>query len=238
MDKAYFVGYRNITQQLLSMGFPEAKSIAIHIVDKYKNKIRLTDDELEIAKYLKNFLYSDTDDISINEGAITRVFENTKEDICKMIEYLYRCGYSEGKVRSFYRKNPVALYCNDKEMKAIFEYLCSIGLNNEQVINVFLKAICIGLENVKMRCEHVLKYFDISVLYTLSQGYLFYIYYTDPIDAINYIVDKLGIEKSRDLLKEEDLFLYLWKEEWQRCDYVHGKQHKEALLIVEKYKRC
>lgn len=235
-DKNYFKGYRNIIRQLEEIQFPEAHNIAMYIMERDNNKTELSYEEVETAKYIKKIAGYRGDEETLSDGAVSHAICLNRKCIEDMYMFLAEKGYTSRDIKEFYKKNSIAFYYDANEMKDSFDYLLNLNLSSEQVKNIFMQAICVGNGSLKDRCECVMKYFNLDTLYLLAQGYLFYLYYTDPVDGIEYIVNELGVDKALELLANEEMFLYLWKEKWQRNDWVHGKQHREALEIVEKYR--
>jgi len=235
-DKNYFKGYRNIIRQLEEIQFPEAHNIAMYIMERDNNKTELSPEEIDTAKYIKKIAGYKGDEETLSDGAVSHAIRKNKKRIEDMYMFLVEKGYTPEDIEKFYKKNSIAFYFDASEMNDCFDYLLKLNLLPEQVKNIFMHAVCLGFEALKNRCECVMRYFNLDTLYLLAQGYLFYLYYTDPVDGIEYIVNELGVNKAQELLINEEMFLYLWKEKWQRSDWVHGKQHREALEIIEKYR--
>lgn len=236
-DKEYFKFYRNATKQLEAIGFPDSSNIAMYLADVNKGNLELNQEEIETAKSIMNVAGFVSTDENVAHAAIANSIHLGKKRIEDMYSFLRTKGYSAEEIKKFYYRHSNAFYYDAEEMNDDYEYLKSINLSEDHIRKVFLKAVCVGNGPLKERCECVLNYYDTETLFKLAQGYLFYTYYTDPVDGINYVIQELGAEKAQELLREEEMFLYLWKEKWQRGDWVHGKQHNEALEIIEKYKK-
>lgn len=234
MDKVYFKGLRNIAKQLDEIGFPDGKDVAMYIMEEDKTKLELSVDEIETAKYILRLIGANGD-ARVHAGQIANGISTGCEEIKNVYKFLLNVGYSEEQLQKFYSKDQSAFCYKRTNLEKQFDYLEKIGLSHEQVLDVFLDTIYLGYDETKERCETVLKYFDNQMVYTLGKKYLFYGYYTDPVDGIEYIVEHLGVEKAEKLFLEQDMILYLWKEKYQRNDWTHGTQHKEAIQIINKY---
>lgn len=235
MDKMYFKGLRNITKQLDTIEFPDGKDVAMYIMEDKKTKLELSETEIETAKYILN-LMGTSGDVRVHPGPVAYGICSDCEEIKKVYEFLIGIGFSKEQLQKYYSKDQSAFCYKCIDLEKQFDYMKNIGLSQEQVLDVFLDTIYLGYDETKQRCETVLKYFDIQMVYTLGNRYLFYGYYTDPVDGIEYMVERLGIEKAKKLLLEQDMILYLWKEKYQRNDWTHGPQHREALDLIEKYR--
>ena len=234
MDKTYFKGMRNITKQLKAINFPEGNDIAMYIMEENKTKLELSETEIETAKYILELICAN-DDAKMHPGQIAYGICSEGEEIKKVYKFLLEMGYSNEQLQTFYSKNQSAFCYKCIELKKQFEYLKDVGLSHEQVLDLFLETIYLGYNETKRRCETVLKYFDVQMIYVLGKKYLFYGYYTDPVECIEYVVKQLGIKKAKAILLEQDMLLYLWKEKYERGDWTHGPQHLEALELISKY---
>jgi len=234
MDNNYLKGFRNITKQLEKIDFPEARNVSMYITECDKTKLELTDAEIDTAKYIMK-LIGGNDNARIHSDSIAKAIRADCAELKMVYDYLMQLGYSNEKLQEFYSKNQSILCYALKEITEQYEYLLKTGLTTEQIKELFLDTIYIGPYSLKERCEVVLKYFDKKMIYILGKQYLFYGYYTDPVDCIEYVVKRLGIEKAEKILREQDMLLYLWKEKYQRNDWTHGPQHREALELIEKY---
>lgn len=236
MDEAYFKGLRNITKQLEGIGFPDANDVAMYIMEAEQSRLELSYAEMESACYILELINS-KGNARVHPGPIARAICKECSEIKKVYNFLVQVGYSKEKLQDFYSKEQSILYYDLENIKKQYEYLGEVGLTSEQVKELFLDTVYIGPSEVKERCETVLRYFDEKMIYHLGNRFLFYGYYTDPVDCIEYVVDRLGIEKAEEIFLEQDMLLYLWKERYQRDDISHGPQHREAMALIEKYEK-
>lgn len=236
MDEKYCKTWRNITKQLKNIGVPDAQGIAMIIADSYGDKMELTKEEIKTAQFILNFI-EEREERSVDSLSIARGICSDLKEIKRVYVSFYKIGYSKDEVYEFYKKTPSIYTYTVQEFEELNEYLYELGLSPVEVKDVFLKTVRIGYEETKARCETVLKYFDNKMVYELGKDFLFYAYYTDPIDCIEYIVDRLGLNGAEKILNNEPMLLFLWKDKYQRNDWTHGPQHKEALELIEKYKK-
>jgi len=234
MDEKYYKTWRNITKQLKNIGVPDAQGVAMIIADSYGDKMELSEEELKTAQFMLNFI-EEREERAVDSLSIARGICSDLKEIKKVYVSFYKIGYSKEEIHEFYKRTPSIYAYTVIEFEKLNMYLCELGLSPIEVKDVFLKAVRIGYDETKARCETVLKYFDKKMVYELGKNFLFYAYYTDPIDCIEYIVDRLGLKLAENILNNEPMLLFLWKEKYQRNDWTHGPQHKEAMELIEKY---
>lgn len=161
---------------------------------------------------------------------------NGIEELEAVWAFLLAFGYPESRIKDYFTVCSDAFSLKVANLKAILDYFISIGLTKEQILKIFLSAIQSSPEYVKEASECVLKYYDVELLLTLGEGFLFHNVYSDPISAIETVHKILGTELSRKLLENEEDFLYQFKEEFYQNDPTLPMPHSEALEIIEKYK--
>lgn len=229
----YIEQLRIMSKQLESISFPEAKRVAAELIEVFRIE-ELTEKQVDTAKFLVDFL-SLKDSANKILYAIGGAIQNGKEEIINTYKFLLSLGYDEETIKDYYNKTAVVLTRDYASVKEQHEYLVKTGFTDEEIKECFLYAISIGKEYMMSRCELVLKHFDKELLAILAKGYLFYFYFNDPEDCIEYIVEFLGKEKAEQILRNEPELLYLWKSKYYRDEYVLGNQHEEAMFIIKKY---
>ena len=239
MDE-YFASIKNITKQLSGVGFPNAREVAIYITERNKGKIELSDDEIKAALAIK-MIAELTEDDSLNAisfaGLITKGSEHILK-VCQTLKSLGKdgMGYTKKEVRDAFRKHISVFYLSEQELYKIYTSLRYWGFSDAQIKEIYLDAASLGIDELSKRTSCVARHFPKENIYVLGKQFLFYQYYTDPVDCIDTLVQEFGAIKALEILKQEEMLLYLWKDEFQRDDYSHGKQHKEAVAIIEKYR--
>lgn len=229
----YIEQLRIISKQLESISFPESRRVAAELIEVFKIE-ELTEIQIDTARFLVEFL-SLKDSANKILYAIGGAIQNGKEEIINTYKFLLSVGYDEDTIKDYYNKTAVVLTRDYASVKEQYDYLVKIGFTDEEIKDCFLYALSLGKEYMLSRCELVLKYFNKDLLAILAKGYLFYFYFNDPEDCIEYIVKFLGKEKAEQVLREETELLYLWKSKFYRDEYVLGNQHNEAMYIIKKY---
>ena len=233
MGVEYIEQLKIMTKQLESISFPEARRVAAELIEVFKIE-ELTEKQVDTAQFLVEFL-SLKDSANRILYAIGGAIQNGKEEIIKTYNLLLSIGYDDKKIKDYYNKTAVVLTRDYASVKEQYDYLVKIGFTDEEINDCFLYAISLGKEYMLSRCELVLRYFNKDLLVQLAKGYLFYFYFNDPEDCIEYIVNFLGKEKAEQVLRGESELLYLWKSKFYRDEYVLGNQHDEAMYIIKKY---
>lgn len=231
----YYRNLMRISRQLEEIGFPCESAVAEEINKVHREKEQLSNDEIRTALCIKMISDYNSEDMidpyhcsyAILRGT-TRLF-----DICK---FLKNVGLNKNEVKIAFKRNSQLLMYDLEYLRDSYEILKNYGLNEFQIKEVFVDAVCVGKDECELRCACVRKYFPKEMLYMLAKKWLFYRYYTDPADCIEYLVTELGKGKATELLTNEEGILYLWKEKHQRSDTAHGIQHNEALETIEKYR--
>lgn len=235
LDESYTRRWKTIAKQLEELKMPDARHIAMMIADDDCKKEQLTEEECETAKFIMNFI--DENDKPLDFIAIADGICSDFNEIKKVYAAMCKIGYTKEELYKFYQRNPVFFGCTLENLTKTVTYLGEIGFRVDQIKELLLKVLVIGYEEAKARCEEFLTYFDKDMVYQLGKEYLFFPYYTDPIDCLQYIISELGVEGAEKILLNEPMLLFYWKEEWQRDDPTHGFQHNEALKLIRMYAR-
>ena len=231
----YYRNLMRISRQLEKIGFPCESAVAEEINKAQRDKEKLSEDEIETALCIKMISDYNSEDMIEPYHCSYAILHGTNRlfDTCK---FLKNIGLNKNEVKIAFKRNSQLLMYDLEYLRDSYEILKNYGLNEFQIKEVFVEAVCVGKDECELRCACVRKYFPKEMLYMLAKKWLFYRYYTDPADCIEYLVAELGKGKATELLTNEKSILYLWKEKYQRSDIAHGIQHNEALEIIEKYR--
>jgi len=216
---------------------PNARMVAEYWVEKEKEK-ESTEffgaQDQETVNFIKSIV--DVQEID-NPLGFANAFINGKQNIQMVYDCLLKY-YSEIELKEHYSKNFELFSLKIEEVQTLAEYLTSIGIEQEALKAILIKAIILGIDECRERNELVFKHFgdDKGFLAFLAKdGGLYYPhYYSDIVGGINYIVEELGVEKARRLLEENEMFLILYRREGYRMQYK--SIFDEAMEIVERYK--
>lgn len=217
-------------------GIPNARMVAEYWVEKEKEKEStefFDAQDQDTVNFIKSIV--DVQEID-NPLGFANAFINGKQNIQMVYDCLLKY-YSEIELKEHYSKNFELFSLKIEEVQTLAEYLTSIGIEQEALKAILIKAIILGIDECRERNELVFKHFgdDKGFLAFLAKdGGLYYPhYYSDIVGGINYIVEELGTEKARTLLEENELFLILYRRKY-RLQY--SSLFGEAMEIIEKYK--
>ena len=113
-------------------------------------------------------------------------------------------------------------------------------MNHDQIKTVLLATINLGLDECKVRNDIVLKLFNNNkefLVILAAERSLYYPYgYIDVPEALEFLVQEIGIEKARQFLEDSKNSLYFL--------FYRGKEYRtqyqalldEATEMIEQYK--
>lgn len=179
-----------------------------------------------LTKFLiKNVLdipYSQVDTV---RSIIENFFSNRKEDIACL-----------------YKEKEGMYYLSADETKYLCELIEGYIADKDRAWQVFVKAVAVGLYHTERCIEAVVDAVGEQrapeVIYEATvNGWLLHPYYTDPVEAIKYLMTMFDGEKIFKVILENPEYLYLYKED----GFIEFPEHKEKRMkeiqnIIEKYK--
>lgn len=179
-----------------------------------------------LTKFLiKNVLSIPYSQVETVRNVTKAFFGNHKEDIYKL-----------------YKESEKIYYFTVYEI----EYLCKLIkgyiYDEEKAWQVFLKAVEVGLYHTEQCIETVAcavgeKRAPKVIYESAVHGWLLYPYYTDPVEAVKYLMTIFNEQTICRVLLESPEYLYLYKED----GFVESPEQKEIReheikAVLEKYK--
>ena len=197
----------------------------------YAEKNTITDEDLRAIAFFEALRGSITAD-NVHHAAFAII--NGIDNMEGTWNLLLEKGFTKDEVENYFKKCSDAFSLNSEKINAVYDYFVSVGLAKEEILQLLLKAAPLHTEAVKELSESVLKRYDKELLVNLGKGFLFHPYYTDPQEAIETVYNHYGPTLSRQLLENEEYFLYDYKEASHQKDL--SMSHPDALAVIEKYK--
>ena len=155
-SEVYYRNLMRITRQLEEIGFPCESAVAEEISKVKREKNKLSEKEIEAALCIKMVSDYNSEDMidpyhcsyAILHGA-NRIF-----DICKFLKHI---GLSRKEVQIAYKRNSQLLMYDLEYLQDSYKTLKTFGLNEVQIKDIFVEAICVGKDEFELRCSCVRK---------------------------------------------------------------------------------
>ncbi len=152
-------------------------------------------------------------------------------------------GFAEKTVCRWYDGKPEMFLVSKEDAKLLAEYLTQ-SFGERIRTAVYKEAILLGANEAKRRIEglrrHVGKYTKevLSGMYvnTHDVHFLFYPYYTDPVDAIGFLREHFDEETTAHIIVHNPHYLYGYKNKLYHDDPTYHHDRKYISELTEAYK--
>ena len=151
-------------------------------------------------------------------------------------------GFSENVVFKWYEDKLEMFYVTKEMVNELVQYISS--LFDERVCKAAFKdAILIGVDEAKRRIDGLISYtgkFAQEIMYFLylknpGNSYLFYPYYTDPVEAIVHLRKYFDEETTAHILISDQWYLYVYKDKAYHSSSHYNHDHEYIAKLVAAY---
>ena len=217
-------------------GIQNSTMVAVYWVDRTDRDEYWDHNDRETLKFIKSKVEIDKIE---DASAFASAFINGKDNIEAVYNYLLNF-YTDEELKKYYQSNFYMFSFSLASVQKIEEYLNSLELNHDQIKTVLLATINLGLDECKVRNDLVLKLFNNDkefLVFLAAERSLYYPYgYIDVPEALEFLVQEIGIEKARQFLEDNKNSLYFL--------FYRGKEYRtqyqalfdEATEMIEQYK--
>lgn len=179
-----------------------------------------------LTKFLiKNVLSIPYSQVETVGNILKTFFQNHKEDVDRI-----------------YKENERIYYFTAYEIEYLCKLIADYISDEDRIWQVFVKAVDIGLYHTEQRIEAIVDAVGeqraAEIIYEATvNGWLLYPYYTDPVEAVKYLMTMFDEQTICRVILENPEYLYLYKED----GFIESSEQKEIReqeiqVILEKYK--
>lgn len=151
-------------------------------------------------------------------------------------------GFSEDTVCKWYEGYIDMFFVTKKTVNEFAEHI-SMLFDEKICKSIFREAIVLGADEAKRRIDGLITHTGVyakEVLYNLyvkapGTAYLFFPYYTDPVDAIEHLRECFDEETTAHILVSDTWYLYVYKHKAYHDTPHYHHDHKYIDNLVEKY---
>lgn len=174
---------------------------------------------------IERFLLMPYSQVEATRKRIHKLFEKRFDEIVELYE---------NEIHIYYLRPDEAIY--------IYELIAEYISDEEKLWQVFKRAAIAGEFFASSRIEAIVdtvgKKFAPEVIYeSVVNGYLFYPYHTDPIEALKYLKKQFDKETIAKIIIENPEYLYVYKNDFY-VEFMEIKEEieKDISAIIQKYR--
>lgn len=164
--------------------------------------------------------------------------EETTNEICKLT------GYSVDSVKKWYEGNIDMFFVTPNTVKEFILYASS-KFDGRIWKALIRDALVLGVNEAKRRIDGLITYtgeFAEEVLYNLyvnrpGNSYLFFPYYTDPVEAMLHLKERFDEETTSHILISNPWYLYAYKHKAYQDTWHYCHDHDYINRLVEAYEQ-
>lgn len=152
-------------------------------------------------------------------------------------------GFTEDSVCKWYEGYTDMFFVTKKTVNEFAEYISD--LFDVQICKaLFREAIVLGVDEAKRRVDGLIAHTGVyakEILYNQyikvpGNTYLFYPYYTDPVDAIAHLRENFDEETTAHILVSDTWYLYVYKHKAYHDAPHYNHDHKYISDLIDTYK--
>lgn len=231
--------FKNIAKQIKELDmFDNSTSLAFSIIEIDPNLENLSDEHIKTLMWLNTIaplVIAKQDYPEVIARAILMGEENIK-NVINEISILLQI--ENKKIYSQIRKRPEILLVSIDQVRHVYNYLKDVGFSEEQINNIFFKAILLEPNILHQRCELALKYWNADELYYMAQqGFLSDLPYSDVIEAVDVAVETLGANEAIKFFHSYSPFFVEYRDKWYRTLPIDIFLYENAITALNNYKK-